>query len=65
MGYKVIFCKENELEELVMSDCDIDVELVIWVLVVIIMGYVDYGKILLFDYICKVKVVVGEVGGII
>lgn len=29
------------------------------------MGYVDYGKILLFDYICCVKVVVGEVGGII
>lgn len=29
-----------------------------------VMGYVDYGKILLFDYICCVKVVVGEVGGI-
>lgn len=29
------------------------------------MGYVDYGKILLFDYICKVNVIVGEVGGII
>lgn len=29
------------------------------------MGYVDYGKILLFDYICEVNVVEGEVGGII
>lgn len=25
--------------------------------VVIIMGYVDYGKIMLLDFICKIKVV--------
>lgn len=29
------------------------------------MGYVDYGKIMLFDCICNIMVVVGEVGGII
>lgn len=29
------------------------------------MGYVDYGKISFLDLICVIKVVVGEVGGII
>lgn len=33
--------------------------------VVIIMGYVDYGKILLLDKICDKRVVYMEVGGII
>lgn len=65
MGYKVILCRENELEEVVMSDCDMGVVAELCVLVVIIMGYVDYGKIFLLDYICLMKVVSGEVGGII
>lgn len=65
MGYKVILCCENELEEVVMSDCDMGVVVELCVLVVIIMGYVDYGKIFLLDYICLMKVVFGEVGGII
>lgn len=29
------------------------------------MGYVDYGKIFLLDYIWKENVIVGELGGII
>lgn len=33
--------------------------------VVIIMGYVDYGKIIFFDILCNLCVVIGEVGGII
>lgn len=30
-----------------------------------IMGYVDYGKMLLLDVFCEINVVSGEVGGII
>lgn len=29
-----------------------------------VMGYVDYGKMMLLDLLCKIFVVVGEVGGI-
>lgn len=65
MGYKVVLCKENELEEVILLDCDDKFEEVFCVLVVIIMGYVDYGKILMLDYICCIYVVFGEVGGII
>lgn len=64
MGYKVIIVKENELEEKVLNDCSEEGKVIFCVLVVIVMGYVDYGKMLIFDYICLVKVVFGEVGGI-
>lgn len=40
-------------------------ELVECLLVVIIMGYVDYGKIIFLDIFCNFCVVIGEVGGII
>lgn len=42
-----------------------DLEVIERLVVVIIMGYVDYGKIILLDLICYIKVIVGEVGGII
>lgn len=65
MGYKVILRRENELEEAVMSDRDTGVAVESRASVVIIMGYVDYGKIFLLDYIRLTKVVFGEAGGII
>lgn len=34
-------------------------------LIIMIMGYVDYGKIIFLDFIRKFRVVIGEVGGII
>lgn len=42
-----------------------DLEVIERLVVVIIMGYVDYGKMILLDLICYIKVIVGEVGGII
>lgn len=38
---------------------------VLWLFVVVVMGYVDYGKIFLFDVIRKINVIEKEVGGII
>lgn len=51
---------ENELNEVVD-----EFKFVECLLVVIIMGYVDYGKIILLDFFCNIKVILGEVGGII
>jgi len=44
---------------------DVEEDFVVWFLVVMIMGYVDYGKMMFFDVICEVFVVEIEVGGII
>ena len=65
MGYKVKLVSDNVLEDFLVELLKFEGEVVFCVLVVIVMGYVDYGKISLFDYICCVKVVFGEVGGII
>lgn len=65
-GYKVICVNDNDVEDvLLVLIGENQGEVVQCLLVVIIMGYVDYGKILLLDYICCIKVVYGEVGGII
>lgn len=67
--FVVVIVEFEEVDEILVVVVQVDVELVsdlfYCVLVVIIMGYVDYGKISLFDYICKICVVVKEVGGII
>lgn len=64
MGYKFELVNDNVLEDELLVE-GFGGEKVGCVFVVIIMGYVDYGKMLFFDYICCVKVVDGEVGGII
>lgn len=55
--------EEIELEKYEEFDNEEDFEICFFV--VMIMGYVDYGKMMFFDSICKMKVVEGEVGGII
>lgn len=42
----------------------VEENLIICFFVVIIMGYVDYGKIILLDILCYFCVILGEVGGI-
>lgn len=63
-GYKIEYVSV-EVVQVIIEEEDNEEDLQLCVLIVIVMGYVDYGKILLLDYICKVNVIVGEVGGII
>lgn len=56
----------DEEDLLIYFDDEIDdFDVIECLVVVIIMGYVDYGKMILLDFICNIKVIEGEVGGII
>lgn len=64
-GYCVQCVFDVDVEQVidVVEDKVEDFELCLFV--IMIMGYVDYGKILFLDVVCNVNVVFGEVGGII
>lgn len=69
-GFELIVVESDDIEVLeieVLMEIEEDKEedLKFRLLVVIVMGYVDYGKIFLLDVIRKIDVILGEVGGII
>lgn len=63
-GYCVVCVLDVDVEQVIVQVQDKVEDLQLCVLIIMIMGYVDYGKILFLDVICKISVVLGEVGGI-